>query len=279
MLVVVGCTNTDADQISVVQNESTWSMPLDEFKVFNPELSNYAEQLLIGKCLESAGYEWPVPWQDPDFPLPETMNPNGVRIFNVDIATQYGYHDAPPPNLEGALAWAQFTKFANSYEPDNEFAARFEVCGEEARGDETELDVAGLNYIAGLEIQASDLASSDAAVVEAARSWKECFSEVVAFDLPNDPQTEMPTPSMAEEFGIYGPELTEKASAEEIVIAEADAKCRLSSGYNETRYQAEWKAQQALLSKNRDKLDGIRSDALKNVEEMQTTIAENPPSS
>ncbi len=253
-------------------------MPLDEFKVFNPSLSNYAEQLLIAKCLEAQGYEWPVPWQDTEFPQPETVNSTALKIFNADIARRYGYHDAPVPNPAEADAWSEFSAFANSYEPDGAFRARFVACGDDARGDQTVVDVDGLNYIASLEMQARDEISSSAAIRDAARSWKSCLSKAVTFDLPKDPWSEMPTPAMAEEYGIYGPNLTDGPTAEEIAIAEADARCRDASGYTEVRYQTEWAAQEALVENNRDKLDRIRNEAVAHTAELKMTIAENAPS-
>lgn len=261
-----------------VQNESQWTMPLDEFKIFNPTLSNYAEQLLIAKCLEVQGYEWPVPWQDTEFPLPETTNRTAMRIFNTEIAKRFGYHHAPPPNLADAVAWSEFSAFANSYSPDEGFRTRFLACGEDARHEQTLDGADGLNYIASLEIQAQDQIASNEAIREATLKWKSCLSEFVSFDLPNDPWSEMPTSEMAEKYSIYGPNATREASAEEISIAMADADCRVTSGYSSARYQAEWDAQLLLVKANRDKLDRIRNDAVAHTAELKNVIAENAPS-
>lgn len=261
-----------------MQNQSTWAMPLDEFKAFDPSLSNYAEQLLIAKCLEGQGYEWPVPWQDTDFAQPETVNDAALKIFNVDIARRYGYHDAPQPNPADVLAWAEFTEWTNAYDPDAQFRSRFDACGEDARSDKTVAGADGLNYIASLEMQARDEISSIDAVRDAAQKWKSCLSEFVTFELPKDPWGEMPTLEMAQEYGIYGSSLTEVASPEELFVAEADARCRDSSGYSEARYRAEWSAQEVLVAGSRDKLDRIRNEAVAHTEELRTVIAENAPS-
>lgn len=255
-----------------------WTMPLDEFKVFNPSLSNYAEQLLIANCLEQHGYEWPVPWQDIEFPHPETINSTALRIFNAEIAERYGYHDAPPPNPDEQLAWAEFTAFANGYAADDQFDSRFAGCGDEARDNQTEVDADGLNYIAGLEIQARDQISSDDGVLTSARAWRSCLSKVVNDELPDDPWTQMPTPSMAEKFGIYGPNATSEPTAEEVLVAKSDAECRVSSGYASARYEAEWSAQEELVKSNRDKLDRIRHEAVAHAAELKVIIAENAPS-
>jgi hypothetical protein len=274
---MTGCTASEPERI-VVQNQSMWAMPLDEFKVFNPSLSNYAEQLLIAKCLEGQGYEWPVPWQDTDFPQPETVNDAALKIFNLDIARRYGYHDAPPPNPSDVLAWTEYTAWTNAYKPDDQFRSRFESCGEDARSDKTVAGADGLNYIASLEMQARDEISSIDPVRDAARAWKSCLSEFVTFELPDDPWGEMPTLEMAQEYGIYGSIRTEAASSEELSAAEADARCRDSSGYTEARYQAEWSAQETLVTANRDTLERIRDEAVAHTDELKTSIAENAPS-
>lgn len=277
ILVLTGCQAPDPSQ-TIVQNRSMWTMPLDEFKAFDPSLSNYAEQLLIAKCLEAQGYKWPVPWQDTEFPPPETVNDAALKIFNSDIARRYGYHDAPAANPVDALAWAEFTAWTNSYDPDDEFRSRFEACGEEARSEKTVAGADGLNYVASLEMQARDEISSDDSVRDAARSWRACLSDLVTFDLPTDPWSEMPPTTMAQEFGLFGSHLTEAASSEEISVAEADAQCRESSGYAEARYQAEWAAQEILVRNNRDKLDRIRDEAVAHMDELKTVIASNAPS-
>lgn len=274
---MTGCAVPESTGI-VVQNQSMWTMPLDEFKVFNPSLSDYAEQLLIAKCLEQQGYEWPVPWRDTDFPQPETVNDTALKIFNSDIARRYGYHDAPIPNPDEVLAWTDFTAWTNTYEPDDEFRSRFEACAEDARDERTVTSADGLNYIASLEMQARDEISSKASVRDAAQAWQACLSDFVTFELPRDPWGEMPTPEMAREYGIYGSNPTDFATPDEISAAEADARCRDSSGYTEARYQAEWTAQEILVMNNRDKLDRIRTDAIDHAEALRTSIAENAPS-
>lgn len=274
---MTSCTASEPKQI-LVQNQSMWVMPLDEFKMFNPSLSNYAEQLLIAKCLEGQGYEWPVPWQDADFAQPETVNDAALKIFNIDIARRYGYHDAPPPNPDDVLAWTEFTAWTNAYNPDDQFQARFDACGEDARSDKTVAGADGLNYIASLEMQARDEISSVDAVRDAAQKWESCLSEFVTFDLPKDPWGEMPTLEMAQEYGTYGSSLTEVASSEELTGAQADAQCRDSSGYTDARYQAEWSAQEALVTNHRDKLDRIRNEAVAHTDRLKTLIAENAPS-
>lgn len=275
---LAGCTPPQPEPTPiVVQNQSTWAMPLDEFKVFDPSLSNYAEQLLIAKCLEGQGYEWPVPWQDTDFAQTETVNDSALKIFNLDIARRFGYHDAPPPNPADVVAWTEFTTWANAYDPDEQVRSRFDGCGEDARSDKTVAAADGLNYIASLEIQARDEVSSMDAVRDAARMWRSCLSEFVTFELPNDPWGEMPTLEMAQQYGIYGHNLTEVASPDELSAAEADARCRDSSGYTEARYRAEWSAQETLVTNNRDKLDRIRDEAVAHTDELKTLIAQNAP--
>ncbi|QAY60436.1 hypothetical protein ET475_10850 [Microbacterium protaetiae] len=73
-------------------------------------------------------------------------------------------------------------------------------------------------------------------------------------DLPDDP-AEFPTSRLIHEFGLDQDEPTDgavKVSMAERRVALADAKCRQSSGYLTTLYNAEWAAQAAFLHENED---------------------------
>ena len=95
-------------------------MPLDEFYVYPVELDNYAEQLLISKCLDRRGYEWPVPWQDTEYPQPENVNSIGFGLFTVELAERWGYSSAPPANKESTRLWREFVEVTDSYFPNAE---------------------------------------------------------------------------------------------------------------------------------------------------------------
>jgi len=259
------------------KNRTQWSLPLEEFIVYSPELSNYAEQLLISKCLTGQGYEWPVPWRDSAFLWPEGFNKIGYRLFDEPLAKRFGYHFAPPRDANEADAWAAFADFANSYTPDDDFTGKFEECSDEARSEKTVRDVDAQNYVMGLAMQASDVAVQDASVQEAVARWRECLTPKVDFAVSDTPWKQMPPQAVAERFGLYGESRTMAASGDEIAVAVADAQCRESSGVSETRYNLEWDQQKKLMDQNRDQLDRIRAEAGAHKKDLLAIIAENAP--
>ncbi|MBW9110160.1 hypothetical protein JNB61_10285 [Microbacterium ureisolvens] len=261
----------------VQKNQQQWAMPLDEFAVASMELGNYAEQLLLGKCLNNKGYQWDVPWQNTDFKPPANFNRVGIKLFDVETAQQWGYGLAPPADEESSERWTEFTQFADAYHPDAKFEDEFLSCLQEVRDPDTMRDAEQLDYIMSLKIQATDVARSDPVAREAAKKWKQCVADQYSFDVPNVPQ-EMPPASLMEQFGLSGSARV-VASAGEIDIAVADAKCQESSGYAAARYQAEWDAEVELLVENRDKLERIRAEALAHREELLTVVASNAPRS
>jgi len=263
-------------QPDAAKNRAQWVMPLDEFIVYSPELGNYAEQLLIGRCLETAGYEWPVPWRDPEFPLPEDFNRVGYRLFDRSTAERWGYHYGPSRDERGDRAWLEFRTFIDSLVRDETFQHAFTGCSDEARDEDTMRDIDALNYVNGLAVQAGQVAEQDPAVRAGVSAWRECLTAKVTFAVP-DSTWEMPPPPVDEQFGITGPNKTATASAEEIAVAITDADCRESSGLSEARYEAEWDHQLKLVAENRDALDRIRAEALVHKEKLLTIVAENAP--
>lgn len=271
-----GGINADTDGL---QNRATWSMPLDEFYVYSPDLGSYAEQLLIGRCLAGEGFAWPVPWRDTDFPLPANFNEAGYRLFDVAIASQWGYHQAPVLNQEEFVQWGEFEAHAQSLASDPAFLDAFAACDEKARLEDTSRDVDGFNYISDLAVQASQVAQERQEVQAAVAAWRECLTSKVDFVVPTDPWTEMPPLAVAERFGIVGPNQTTAASTEEIAAAVADAECRESSGASAALYEAQWDAQSALVDENRNQLDRIRRDAAEHELVLLNIVAENAPPS
>ncbi len=74
---------------------ATYTLPLDDYIIspFDLDLGNYAENLLVEKCMNARGYEWAVPKRDLDSLAPSVaQSASGRRIFNAAIAQAYGYH-------------------------------------------------------------------------------------------------------------------------------------------------------------------------------------------
>ncbi|MGO2746524.1 hypothetical protein [Microbacterium sp.] len=252
-------------------------MPLDEFATYSSRLDNYAEQLLLGQCLNEHGYEWDVPWQDTDFVSPANFNHVDIRLFNVEIATQWGYQSAPSLDLDSLDAWHEFTAWANSYDPDADFVPVFEACRDGVRSPKSVENLDNLNYIMGLKIQAEDVTRADETVVSATKEWRTCLVEAEVGEIPMSFE-DMPTAQMVERFRTAGAASSGGISPEEIAVAAADAECRDSSGLSAARYDAQWNAEAELVEANRDKLERIRDDADEYNKEVLTTVAENAPS-
>lgn len=259
---------------SAQENQQQWTMPLDEFAVASVELGNYAEQLLIGDCLAGKGYEWDVPWQNTDFPWPANFNKIGIKLFDVETAQKWGYGLAPPADQDSADRWAKFAQSVDSYNSDTTFQGVFMSCLQEVRDPDTMRDADQFDYIMGLKTQASDVIRTDPNVRQAVKEWKQCVADQYSFDVPDRPE-EMPT-ALVEQLGLPSSS-NAVATAKEIEIAVADAKCQESSGYAAATYRAQWDAETELVSENRDKLERIRTEALAHREELLTVIAANAP--
>ena len=276
----VGCTPAALQTGERVRNQALWTMPLDEFYVYSPELDNYAEQLQIAKCVRAQGRDWPVPWQNTDFPQAENVNTTGLRLFTLDIARQWGYRLAPPADPESARLWEEFATTADAFFPDAELDEILLHCTDEVRTVDAEFTTTfdGVNYLSGLALQAEEVVLQDPAVIEATAQWRDCLEPLVSFSLRSirDPWTEMPPRYAATAWGATA-DGTGTPSAEEIAVAMADAECRDSSGLAGTKYERSWDEQQNLVDQNRDKLDRIREAAAERKAKLLTIVAENAP--
>jgi hypothetical protein len=258
------------------KNREQWAMPLDTFSVYSQELDNYAEQLLIGRCLAAVGYEWPVPWQDPQFSPAPDFNRVGLRLFNRQTAQRWGYHFAPARNAAEGQAWYEFTVFANSSDPDSGFNKRFDDCSAQARDEGTIAFTDANNWITSLAIQANDVAEQNPDVVAARDRWQQCLETSVDFAVPDNPW-QMPPSPLDESFGISGPQATPSPSAAEIDLAVRDADCQESSGFSAALYSTEWDEQVKLVRANRDELDRVRAEGVKRQKHMLEIVAEHSP--
>lgn len=278
-LAITACAPSDSGNSDGggTKNIDQWKMPVDEFGTYNADLANYVSQLRIAKCLTSQGYEWPVPWQNTDFPLPADFNQAHYRLFNMTTAKKWGYHFAPAADPRSADAMIAFSDWANSYHPDDSFDTKFAACGDAAFDKSMKRDGDGLNYLSDLAVQSSEAARQDGDVQAAVQRWRKCLTPKVDFAVPDSPWSAMPPLSVGESLGLTGQDQTSTASKAEIDIAVADAGCRDSSGLQKTLYDLEWDLQQKLVKENRDKLDRIRRDANSHNKELLKIVAENAP--
>lgn len=278
VLGLAGCTASGSEADTGAKNQALWTMPLDEFVVYSPDFDNYAEQLLISDCLGAQGYEWPVPWQDTEYPRAEDFNRVGVRLFTLELAKKWGYHFAQLENPESAELWLNFTETVDSYFPNQELDDALVACTDKIRAKDKGFasNVDGLNYNAELSAQAWNIAEQDPDVVTAVKAWRECLAPRVDYAMTQEQPWEGAPFSAREGWGAVTGSPS-PPSAEEIAAAVADAECQDASGWSALWYERNWDEQVKLVEQNRDKLDRIRAAAVERKEMLLTIVAENAP--
>lgn len=235
-----------------VKNIALWALPLDEFTEGSGHWDNYAEQLLLASCLEQDGFNWPVPWQDLDEEPSPVRNSAMRRLFNLEIAENYGFR----PNIEFTKSdklWEAFLVYQPS-EPG--FDDAFDACLAGIREKyliptpEDGMFAMDLAY----EVQEEALSSPD--VQEAAGRWRACMDPHGYGQLPDDPNR-FPPIELLEELGAVAPAATLEPSARELEIAVTHATCLDSSGYSAALYEKEWTLQEKVVERERPTLDRI----------------------
>lgn len=230
-----------------------WVLPLDTYLPPYFE-AQYARQLLMRACMDRAGFEFRVAPVDIDEAPPETSNSSGRRLFDVDLASRYGYHFAPSQRVDRRLA--------------QEIAAT-----QYSTIEQRQLDDCIRSAQAKLGAPSDSLAdwlgftvdvTSDPDVMSSVGSWAACLHARFPGDGTGWPE-DMPGERRGSEFGLD--RATEwdadPPSDEEIALAVADAECRDSSGFREAYYSAEWNAQLVLIENNRRDLgeEYVRNEA------------------
>jgi len=267
---MAGCASS-SDQVSVdlpPQNISQWAMPLDRYMAVTDIAADYAENLLMTPCMRNLGYEWVVPWRDIGADHGPTWNDVDRRLFNAEIAQDWGYHTSSSTD-SGLADWQEFV----SQPVSDSMAADIVTCRTEVRKDLPRLDPS-TQLGSGLAASAFEGALVDDAVKAAAVQWRECMGDAGVPDLPATPSG-MPSPSLSSRFDL-GPD--SEPSVDEILIATKDATCRESSGYLDATYQAEWELQVTALKQNVDALNGFAVQVEENKRAVLKAISENAPS-
>jgi len=104
-------------------------------------------------------------------------------------------------------------------------------------------------------------------------TWKQCMKPLGLSDLPDNPVL-MPGPQLSQKIGLNpGADAPQSAIAAspgtvseyERKIAVADAKCRISSGWQQAYYDADWNSADAYVKKNQKELSA-RLGQIKQVE-------------
>lgn len=250
-------------QILVEKDKASWALPSDAYNPPYFAMEDYAIDLQATPCLEAAGIDFRMVRFDPNGPGPKTMNDSQHRIFNRDVAAEFGYHLQLDPRVSME---DRIRNDADSTLDDPDTWETWNNCRQDALrelgGDPTQ-EV----YSFGFPVDSAD---RDPAVHEAEEKWRQCMAPLGIADLPSDatPTNGLPTDSQYEHWGLnqdVAPWEIPPPGQDEIKAAIHDAECRDSSGWTDARYEAEWNAEIDYLTRNYRELEAkrVKYDALK----------------
>jgi len=233
------------------QQRSQWALPLDSYmdSPVDIVIGDYAENLLVKQCMAKNGVDWPIPTMDVTSLHSSTTSPSGRTLLTEQIAGRFGYHhEAIYPADVAAQLRTLSARILSAAEQST-----LDGCVSTARDTLPRPNTTQLATV--LANQALTDATLSPVVTRAAEVWRNCMAPQGISDLPAAPDgtnAGMPTPSQSAAFHLQDP--TSGASTGEIAAATADARCRVSSGYSDALYAAEWAAQSTALAKNADAL-------------------------
>lgn len=224
------------------ENITTWSRPLDAYSLPDTTVQ-YAQSLVYAACMRKAGHRITV--VDPAEYVPANVTKQGYKLFDLDIAQNYGYHNAP----------TRSTPLGAQPGEDTPEAGRCTATANKAIANPY------ADFVQNLRAAAYESSLHASAVGVAARRWHDCMLPLGLADLPGSP-ADMPTLRLAKQWGLSGPSdpaadtvsAPTRPTVPEIRVATADARCRESSRYTATLYRAQVSAQQKLVTRNDDKL-------------------------
>lgn len=253
-LIVAGCSESEPNALPEKDLQS-WRLPLDDYGRGVPILEQHARQVLVSVCMAELSLSYPVIPFDHRAPGPVTANEYGRRLFSVELASVFGYHNAPTGRFDRS---AVDTWQSQAESVAHLFPEEMQRCTQQAS---SQLGLKSSDLAARLSFSVD--VTTDERVVDATERWRECM---VAFDdsvtlteFPGD----MPSADDAELFGLYDFVQTDSVSIseQERRLALADATCRHDSGFDQAWYEAEWESQVALMEENSDSLEGEREYA------------------
>lgn len=260
--VLVGCSpdGGSAVRAPTEAERQQWALPLDEYMLSDAAvgLTDYAENLLVSECMTAAQFDWVTPRVQVDALSQPTRSPSGRRVFTVEIAQTFGYHE--PSILPAEVRDAMDALDRRSLSATE--GAALETCIQQARVTLPRPEYSQL----GTRLANQALAQSieDSAVKDAGKLWRECMLPQGVSDLPEMPdgsaENTMPPPSLVAQFGVDV--MDSLIGAPEIEMAVADAQCRETSGFSDALYLVEWERQSEALAENAEDLVRER-DAIK----------------
>jgi hypothetical protein len=225
-------------------------VPFDEYKLSRLDLQTieYAEDLLTRNCMRELGLDWQL------LPLPSSQDPDPLNrrrygLIEPKIATSFGYHLPPsPPELTvRESVWAQRDRLPPAqrraaYGDDGQSGCRAEA-RDHLRKDIPDLDQSRLN---GFSAEAFRASLKDPRVVKVFGDWSACM-EAKGFHY-SDPLTP---------FGDAAWAKSGRPSAQEIVVAEADVRCKQEIKLVSVWSGVEEKIQLDVIDAHREEFEGF----------------------
>lgn len=284
VLALAGCASADdqratdvkagsqgvSAQRAVEKDIDSWALPLDAYRYSHSEVRNYAEHLQLEPCLRERGFERPVPWQDVTETTADGMNSVGTTLFTPELAARWGY-GSPRIQSTSQTLWDQFAREGLELAKDPAFNTAFDSCLETVRAGNPLPSGEDILWTSELATAARATASKAPEVLAASPRWASCMAGAGFPGLPADP---LEAPAIATSQRSAG---SPAASKNELQMASADAKCMRTSGFTDSFYAANWRAEQVLLEKNASRLETIGASLASNLERSREVISELAP--
>ncbi|BDZ51974.1 hypothetical protein GCM10025867_42150 [Frondihabitans sucicola] len=235
------------------EDVASWAMPLDRYLLVDTHKSDYANDLLVGKCLAARGIDWDVPWQGP-LAFPADGDFSVSRPLASHAAAERGYHGA----AEDGLSTYLWHRFSTQPPLTGHRGAAVDSCIRSVRRTDLPITaVDGRAQEAGVRAvqlanRAYDAAGRESAVIAAARRWRSCLapaydtalapaqSQSPSSTVPSSP-AEMPSTAIRQTFSTEVS--SSPVTSAETTLAVKDAACQTSSGYRAALYDAEYRLQ------------------------------------
>ena len=184
----------------VAKDEATWSTPLAVyFGVDTNDLRSHAQSVVTATCMHENGYADFRENYDSTAPRPRTTAPDGVgRLFNEELAAQYGYRNAPNPQylIEADVEAAGGGGLYENASP--EFKDQWYACLDRATAEVNEgespqrlptgdgPDQATLDSIQS-QLNRFHIDTTGPQLQADAAAWRQCMAPLGIADLPDRP--------------------------------------------------------------------------------------------
>jgi hypothetical protein len=255
---------------------SRWTLPLDQYSFTSGPLREYADALMESRCLTTKGVNWQVPWQplDRSSDLGPSFTAGGARLFNEKIAAQYGYHIIPV-TYQGQQQWVQAGQELEAMtQRDPNVGVEVEACLAQTLKTIPNLPVEDQNYETEAAAESSESSLQDPSVESATTKWQSCIAAAGFGGLADTP-VKMPGEAKSPLWLAHG--VSPQPSAAEVQTAVADATCRVSSGWSQAFYDAQYARQVAFVRKNADRLDRVRAELKKDHDRLVAAATKYAP--